>query len=60
MPFGFPADIDGTCHFLDDYKHPTVSPDEPLDVHISAALKSIHINDATTEKRMSSASIEES
>ena len=28
LPKGFPADVPGTCHFLDRYEHPSVSVDK--------------------------------
>lgn len=45
LPEGFPADIEGTCHFLDDYKHPNaqVNGDEVSD-HIALAIKAYNIN----------------
>ncbi|XP_055336224.1 guanylate cyclase soluble subunit alpha-2-like isoform X2 [Paramacrobiotus metropolitanus] len=45
LPKGFPADIPGTCHFLELYKHPSVSVDKdgPEVDHIALGLKELNI-----------------
>ncbi|XP_001602491.2 head-specific guanylate cyclase [Nasonia vitripennis] len=44
LPKEMPRDTEGTCHFLNDYKHPEVEENEPLDTHIQAALNELGIN----------------
>ncbi|XP_044254716.1 head-specific guanylate cyclase isoform X2 [Tribolium madens] len=44
LPKDFPANIPGTCHFLSDYKHPSLPPDDSLTQHIEAGLKEIGLN----------------
>ncbi|KAK4886242.1 hypothetical protein RN001_002513, partial [Aquatica leii] len=41
LPKDFPAHIQGTCHFLNSYRHPDTSPDKDLAAHVEAALKDI-------------------
>ena len=41
LPPGFPPEIPGTCHFLDDYKHPGVDETAHIYQHITAALTDI-------------------
>lgn len=41
LPKGFPDDIQGTCYFLDDYKHPSVDADKHIFDHIEAAMTGI-------------------
>lgn len=46
LPKEAPSDMERISYFLDDYKHPKVShPNASLSVHISYALKQLHIND---------------
>ena len=48
LPKEAPSDMERISYFLDDYKHPKVSdPNASLSVHISYALKQLHINDVT-------------
>ncbi|OQV20581.1 Guanylate cyclase soluble subunit alpha-2 [Hypsibius exemplaris] len=45
LPKGFPADVPGTCHFLEHYKHPSVSVDKDgaeVD-HISLGLSELNV-----------------
>ena len=35
------TNAEGTCYFLDGYKHHSVSPEEKLEDHIDAAMKQI-------------------
>ncbi|KAJ8676637.1 hypothetical protein QAD02_012424 [Eretmocerus hayati] len=44
LPKEMPQDTEGTCHFLNDYKHPEVDEAETLDVHIQTALNDLGIN----------------
>ncbi|CAH1958858.1 unnamed protein product [Acanthoscelides obtectus] len=44
LPKDFPQHIPGTCHFLNDYKHPKVLREEPLAKHIQAGLLDIGLN----------------
>lgn len=43
LPKELPASTPGTCHFLNDYKHPDVDETAPLDIHIQAAVKELGI-----------------
>ncbi|XP_011299734.1 head-specific guanylate cyclase [Fopius arisanus] len=43
LPKEWPANTSGTCHFLNDYKHPEVDKSAPLDIHIKAAMKELEI-----------------
>jgi guanylate cyclase soluble subunit alpha len=45
LPKGFPADVPGTCHFLEQYKHPSVSVDKdgPELDHIALGLAELNI-----------------
>ncbi|XP_067129797.1 guanylate cyclase soluble subunit alpha-1-like isoform X2 [Centruroides vittatus] len=47
LPREFPADIEGTCHFLDSYHHPDVERHQPLDVHIKKVVEELEL-DVTT------------
>nr|CAD7445039.1 unnamed protein product [Timema bartmani] len=38
LPKGFPPEILGTCHFLQDYKHPSLPVSAGLKEHVDAAL----------------------
>ena len=38
LPKEMPPDTEGTCYFLEDYKHSSVESSKPLDAHIQAAL----------------------
>ncbi|KAL6435633.1 head-specific guanylate cyclase [Cataglyphis hispanica] len=44
LPKGMPANISGTCYFLNGYQHSDVSASEPLDVHIQAAITEFGIS----------------
>ncbi|XP_076766948.1 guanylate cyclase 1 soluble subunit alpha 2 [Xylocopa sonorina] len=39
LPKEFPANIEGTSHFLNDYKHKDVDESQPLDLHIQSAIR---------------------
>ena len=39
-----PQDVEGTCHFLNNYKNPDIDDNESMDVHIQAALIRFGIN----------------
>ena len=45
LPKGFPAEIPGTCHFLNGFKHSSVSTDKdgPDVDHIGIILKELNI-----------------
>ena len=45
LPKGFPADVPGTCHFLDRYEHPSVSVDKngPEVDHIALGLQELNV-----------------
>ncbi|XP_034937594.1 head-specific guanylate cyclase [Chelonus insularis] len=43
LPKGMPANVPGTCHFINGYCHPDVNKSEPLDVHIQAAVTELGI-----------------
>ncbi|XP_043267623.1 head-specific guanylate cyclase [Venturia canescens] len=43
LPKEMPTNISGTCHFLNDYKHPDIGDDDPLEIHIQAAIKELDI-----------------
>jgi len=47
LPKNFPADIEGTCHFLIDYRHPRIDPTSAssLDQHIRLALDNLRVTD---------------
>ncbi|XP_014204807.1 head-specific guanylate cyclase [Copidosoma floridanum] len=47
LPKEMPRDTEGTCHFLNNYKHPDVDENVPLDDHIQAALNEYEINGST-------------
>ncbi|CAL1683524.1 unnamed protein product [Lasius platythorax] len=44
LPKGMPANVSGTCYFLNGYQHSDVSASEPLDVHIQAAVAELGIS----------------
>ncbi|XP_029171969.1 head-specific guanylate cyclase isoform X1 [Nylanderia fulva] len=44
LPKGMPANVSGTCYFLNGYQHSDVSASEPLDVHIQAAITELGIS----------------
>ncbi|XP_066592201.1 head-specific guanylate cyclase isoform X2 [Prorops nasuta] len=44
LPKQMPANVSGTCYFLNDYKHTDVDANEPLDVHIEAAVTELGIS----------------
>lgn len=44
LPKELPPDTEGTCYFLNDYKHAGIDESDTLDVHIDAALKEYDIN----------------
>ncbi|XP_072756824.1 guanylate cyclase 1 soluble subunit alpha 2 [Anoplolepis gracilipes] len=44
LPKGMPANVSGTCYFLNGYQHSDVSANEPLDVHIQAAITELGIS----------------
>ncbi|CAH0386761.1 unnamed protein product [Bemisia tabaci] len=46
LPQGFPAEIPGTCHFLDSYHHPGLPEDADLDAHITAGMADIEASNA--------------
>ena len=39
LPKEFPANIEGTSYFLNDYKHKDVDVTLPLDLHIQNAIR---------------------
>lgn len=44
LPKGFPSNIPGTCHFLDEYRHPHLSTDSSEDQDsICIAIKECNI-----------------
>lgn len=43
LPKEMPTNVAGTCHFLNDYKHQDIKEDEPLEIHIQAAIKELDI-----------------
>lgn len=43
LPKGFPDDIPGVPHFLDDYIHPDVGQEQPLKRHIAAGMKEVTV-----------------
>ncbi|XP_029669591.1 head-specific guanylate cyclase [Formica exsecta] len=44
LPKGMPANTSGTCYFLNGYQHSDVSANEPLDMHIQAAITEFGIS----------------
>lgn len=44
LPKGMPANVSGTCYFLNGYQHSDASASEPLDVHIQAAITELGIS----------------
>ncbi|XP_012526314.1 head-specific guanylate cyclase [Monomorium pharaonis] len=44
LPKGMPANVSGTCYFLNGYQHSDISASEPLDVHIQAAITELGIS----------------
>ncbi|KAL0125997.1 hypothetical protein PUN28_004814 [Cardiocondyla obscurior] len=44
LPKGMPVGESGTCYFLNGYQHGNVSANEPLDVHIQAAITELGIS----------------
>lgn len=47
LPKEMPQDTEGTCYFLNDYKHSEVDENETLDSHIQASLNELGINGST-------------
>lgn len=44
LPKGFPSNIPGNCYFITGYKHPEVSEDSLLEIHVNAALNEIGLS----------------
>ena len=44
LPKDFPANIPGTCYFLNSYKHPDLPEESSLDEFIDAALEDIGLS----------------
>ncbi|XP_070168174.1 guanylate cyclase 1 soluble subunit alpha 2 [Polyergus mexicanus] len=44
LPKGMPANISDTCYFLNGYQHSDVNANEPLDMHIQAAITEFGIS----------------
>ncbi|XP_048512030.1 head-specific guanylate cyclase isoform X2 [Athalia rosae] len=47
LPKEMPANVPGTCHFLNGYKHCDVDEDAPLESHIKVALEELGIANST-------------
>uniref|UniRef100_A0A8D9DXE6 guanylate cyclase n=1 Tax=Cacopsylla melanoneura TaxID=428564 RepID=A0A8D9DXE6_9HEMI len=55
LPKGFPENIPGICYFLNDYRHPRLPVDDPLEKHISPAVEDLNSNDDPLEKHIARA-----
>lgn len=41
LPKGFPENIPGICYFVNDYRHPSLPSEEPLEKHIDRAVEDL-------------------